>query len=121
MMFAPCEAILRGDLAGTLLLNSKRGTNKSQRPDHNLKEVLRTDDNTLVWQAWHSAHNLRGECCRSGRLLVFPGEMKLTRAVYDQIGKEEQIISPPYTRTPLDATMREEKKRKLVEDNTLIE
>ena len=67
-----------------------------------LKEALRTDDDTLAWQAWHVAHDLIWECCRPGPPLVFPGETELTRAMYDQIGKEEQVISPPYTRTPLD-------------------
>ena len=52
--------------------------------------------------------------------LVFPGEKKLIRAMYDQIGKEEQVISPQYTRTPLDASMRGQKKRKQREDNALV-
>ena len=49
----------------------------------------------------------------------FAGEKKLIRAMYDQIGKEEQVISPPYTRT-LDASMRGRKKRKQGEDNALV-
>ena len=52
--------------------------------------------------------------------LVFPGEKELIRAMYDQIGEEEQVISPPYTRTPLDAFMRRRKKRKQGEDNALV-
>ena len=42
--------------------------------------------------------------------LVFPGEKEVIRAMYAQIGEEEQVISPPYTRTPLDASMRGRKK-----------
>ena len=102
-------------------LKERLFTNKSKRPGDDLKEALRTDDDTLAWQAWHVAHDLIWECCRPGPPLVFPAETELTRAMYDQIGKEEQVISPPYTRTPLDATMRGRKKRKQVEDNTLIE
>ena len=34
--------------------------------------------------------------------------------------EEEQVISPPYTRTPLDASMRGRKKRKQGEDNALV-
>ena len=102
-------------------LKERLFTNKSKPPGDDLKEALRTDDDTLAWQAWHVAHDLIWECCRPGPPLVFPGETELTRAMYDQIGKEEQVISPPYTRTPLDATMRGRKKRKQVEDNTLIE
>ena len=93
-------------------LKERLFTNKSKRPEDDLKEALRTDDDTLAWQAWHVAHDLIWQCCRPGPLLVFPGEKELIRAMYDQIGKEEQVISPPYTRTPLDASMRGRKKRK---------
>ena len=133
MMYAPCGEILtrngvsyranwwREDLAGTPAeLKERLFTNKSKRPGDDLKEALRTDDDTLAWQAWHVAHDLIWQCCRPGPPLVFPGEKELIRAMYDQIGKEEQVISPPYTRTPLDASMRGRKKRKQVEDNTLI-
>ena len=44
--------------------------------------------------------------------LVFPGEQKIFRAMYAQVGEKEQVISPPYTRTQLDASMRGRKKRK---------
>ena len=83
------------------------------------KEVLRTDGNTIAWQAWNVAHDLIWQSCRPGPPLVFPGEKELTRAMYAQIGEEEQVISPPYTRTPLDAFMRGRKKRKQGEDNAL--
>ena len=51
---------------------------------------------------------------------MFPGEKEIFRAMYAQVGEEEQIISPPYTRTPLDASMRGRKKRKQGEDNALL-
>ena len=101
-------------------LKERLFTNKSKRPGDDLKEALRTDDDTLAWQSWHVAHDLIWQCCRPGPPLVFPGEKELIRAMYDQIGKEEQVISPPYTRTPLDASMRGRKKRKQGEDNTLV-
>ena len=111
----------RGELTGILLLISKRlFTNKSKRPEDDLKEVLRTDDDTLAWQAWNVAHDLIWQSCRPGPPLVFPGEKELIRAMYDQIGKEEQVISPPYTRTPLDASMRGQKKKKQGENNVLV-
>ena len=37
---------------------------------------------------------------------MFPGEKEIFRVMYAQVGEEEQVISPPYTRTPLDASMR---------------
>ena len=101
-------------------LKERLFTNKSKRLGDDLKEALRTDDDTLAWQAWHVAHDLIWQCCRPGPPLVFPGEKELIRAMYDQIGKEEQVISPPYTRTPLDASMRGRKKRKQGEDNALV-
>ena len=54
--------------------------------------------------------------------IIDPGResRELIRAMYDQIGKEEQVISPPYTRTPLDASMRGRKKREQGEDNALV-
>ena len=45
--------------------------------------------------------------------------MTRKRLMYAQIGEEEQVISPPYTRTPLDESMRGRKKRKQGEDNAL--
>ena len=59
-----------------------------------MKAALRTDDDTVAWQAWNVAHDLIWQSCRPGPPLVFPGEKELIRAMYDQIGKEEQIISP---------------------------
>ena len=97
-------------------LKERLFTNKSQRPRDDLKETLRIDDDTLVWQAWNVAHDLIWQSCRPGPPLVFPGEKELV----DQIGKEEQVISPPCTRTPLDASMRGRKKRKQGEDNALV-
>ena len=73
----------------------------------------------IAWQAWHVAHDLIWQSCRPGPPLVFPGEKELTRAMYAQISEEEQVISPPYTRTPLDASMRGRTKRKQGEDNAL--
>ena len=131
-MSEPCGAILthNGDYyselvargpGGIHLLTSKKGSSQtSKRPGDDLKEALRTDDDTIAWQAWNVAHDLIWQSCRPGPPLVFPGEKDLIRAMYDQIGKEEQIISPPYTRTPLDAAMRGRKKRKQGEDNALV-
>ena len=42
-------------------------TNKSKRPGDDLKEALRTDDDTLAWQASHVAHDLIWKCYFLGR------------------------------------------------------
>ena len=54
-------------------LKERLFTNKSKRPGDDLKEALRTDDDTLAWQAWHVAHDLIWQCCRPGPPLVFSG------------------------------------------------
>ena len=85
-----------------------------------MKEALRADDDTIAWQAWNVAHDLIWQSCRPGPPLVFSGEKELIRAMYDQIGKEEQVISLPFTRTPLDASKRGRKKRKQGEHNAVV-
>ena len=52
--------------------------------------------------------------------LVFPGEAKIFRDMYTQVGEEEQIISPPYTRIQEDVRRRGRKKRKQGDDNALM-
>eukprot|EP00434_Breviolum_minutum_P045896 symbB.v1.2.041250.t1/scaffold7975.1/size9582/1 len=101
-------------------LKERLFTNKSNRPGDDTKEALRTDGNTTAWQAWYAAQNLIWQLCQPAPPLVFPGEQEIFRAMYAQIGEEEQVISPPYTRTPLDASMRGRKKRKQGEDNALV-
>ena len=132
MMSEPCGGILTHnggsyrasskleDLAGIHAdLKERLFTSKSKRPGDDTKEALRTDGNTVAWQTWNVAHDLIWQSCRPGPLLVFPGEKELTCAMYAQIGEKEQVISPPYTCTPLDASMRRRKKRKQGEDNAL--
>ena len=101
-------------------LKERLFTNKSNRPGDDTKEALRTDGNTAAWQAWYAAQNLLRQLCQPAPPLVFPGEQEIFRAMYAQVGEEEQVISSPYTRTPLDASMRGRKKRKQGEDNALI-
>ena len=101
-------------------LKERLFTNKSKRPGDDAKEALRTDGNSTAWQAWYAAHDLIWQSCQSAPPLVFPGEKEIFRAMYAQIGEEEQVISPPYARTPVDASMRGRKKRKQGEDNALV-
>ena len=58
-------------------LKERLFTNKSKRPGDDLKEALRTDDDTIAWQAWNVAHDLIWQSCRPGPPLVFPGEKEL--------------------------------------------
>ena len=95
-------------------------TNKSNRPGDDMKEALRTDGNTAAWQAWSTTQNQLRQLRQPAPPLVFPGEQEIFRAMYAQVGEEEQVISPPYTRIQLDASMRGRKKRKQGEDNVLI-
>ena len=95
-------------------------TNKSNRPGDDMKEALRTDGNTAAWHAWSTTQNQLRQLRQPAPPLVFPGEQEIFRAMYAQVGEEEQVISPPYTRIQLDASMRGRKKRKQGEDNALI-
>ena len=52
--------------------------------------------------------------------LVFPGEQEIFRDMYAQVSEEEQIISPPYTRSLEDAAIRGRKKRKQGEESAPI-
>ena len=108
-------------LAGThpLSLKERLFTNKSNRPGDDMKEALRNEGNTAAWQAWYAAQNLLRQVRQPAPPLVFPGEQEIFRAMYAQVGEEEQIIYPSYTRTQLDASMRGRKKRKQGDDNAL--
>ena len=103
------------DLAGIHLLISR--SDSSQTSPSGLvmtREALRTDGNTVAWQASNVAHDLIWQSCRP---LVFSGGKEIICAMYSI--EEEQVISLPYTCTPLDASMRRRKKRKQGEDNAL--
>ena len=94
-------------------LKERLFTNKSKRPGDDMQDALCIDG---AWQAWYAAHDLIWQSCKSAP----SGEKEIFRAMYAQIGEEEKVISPPYTRTPLDASMRGRKKRKQGEDNALV-
>ena len=52
--------------------------------------------------------------------LEFPGEQGMFIDMYAQVREEEQVISPQFTRSQQDVSMRRRKKRKQVEDGTSI-
>ena len=95
-------------------------TNKSNRPGDDMKEALRTDGNSAVWQAWTTTQNQLRQLRQPAPPLVFPGEAEIFRDMYTQVGEEEQIISPPYTRIQEDVRRRGRKKRKQGDDNALM-
>ena len=95
-------------------------TNKSNRPGDDMKEALRTDGNIAVWQAWTTTQNQLRQLRQPAPPLVFPGEHEIFLAMYTQVGEEEQIISPPYTRIQDDVRRRGRKKRKQGDDNALM-
>ena len=77
-------------------LKERLFTNKSNRPGDDMKEAWRTDGNTATWQAWYAAQDQLGQLRQPAPPLVFPGEQEIFRAMYAQVGEEEQVISPPY-------------------------
>ena len=78
-------------------LKERLFTNKSKRPGDDTKEALRTDGNTTAWQAWYAAQNLIWQSCQPAPPLVFPGEKEIFRAMYAQIGEEEQDFPSIYS------------------------
>ena len=73
-----------------------------------------------AWQDWSAAQNHLRQLCKPAPPLAFPGEHEIIRDMYAQIREEEQLISPPYTRTPLEPSRRGRKKRKQGEDDALV-
>ena len=53
---------------------------------------------TAAWQAWSTTQNHLRQLRQPAPPLVFPGKPEIFRAMYAQVGEEEQVISPPYTR-----------------------
>ena len=97
-------------------------TRNSKQPYHgdDMKEALRTDGSIAVWQAWTTTQNQLQQLRQPAPPLVFPGEHEIFLAMYTQVGEEEQIISPPYTRIQDDVNRRWRKKRKQGDDNALM-
>ena len=74
----------------------------------------------MAWQAWSATQNQLLQLRRPDPPLEFPGEQEIFLDMYAQVREEEQIISPPFTRSQEDVSMRRRKKRKQVEDSALI-
>ena len=85
-----------------------------------MKDALRTDGDPVAWQAWSTTQNQLWQLRQPAPPLVFPGEQEVFFAMYTQVREEEQIISPPFTRSQEDVSMRRRKKRKQGEDSALI-
>ena len=54
-------------------------TNKSNRPEDDMKEALRTDGNSAVWQACTTTQNQLRQLRQPAPPLVFPGEAEIFR------------------------------------------
>ena len=80
-------------------------TNKSNRPGDDMKDALRTDGDPAAWQAWSTTQNQLWQLRQPAPPLVFPGEQEIFLDMYTQV-REEQIISPPFTRSQEDVSMR---------------
>ena len=95
-------------------------TNRSNRPGDDMKDELRSDGDPVAWQAWSATQYQLLQLRRPDPPLEFPGEQEIFLDMYAQVQEEEQIISPPFTRSQEDVSMRRRKKRKQVEDSALI-
>ena len=87
-------------------------TNRSNRPGDDMKAELRSDGDPGRLGVLH-----RTSSCSYADLTP---EQEIFLDMYAQVREEEQIISPPFTRSQEDVSMRRRKKRKQVEDSALI-
>ena len=94
-------------------------TNRSNRPGDDMKDELRTDGDPMAWQTWYTAQNQLLQLRQPAPPLEFPGEEGIFLDLYAQVREEEQVISPQFTCTQQDVSMRKSKKRKQVEDGAL--
>ena len=95
-------------------------TNRSNRPGDDMKDELRTDGDPIAWRAWSTAQNQLWQLRQPAPPLEFPGEQGMFIDMYAQVREEEQVISPQFTRSEQDVSMRRRKKRKQVEDGTAL-
>ena len=95
-------------------------TNRSNRPGDDMKDELRTDGDPIAWRAWSTAQNQLWQLRQPAPPLEFPGEQGMFIDMYAQVREEEQVISPQFTRSQQDVSMRRRKKRKQVKTVTLL-
>lgn len=84
-------------------------THRSNRPGDDMKEELRSDGDSVVWQEWATARDELLQQRRPGSPLRFPGEEGIFLDMYGQVGEETEIISPQFTS---EVSRRSQKKRK---------
>ena len=94
-------------------------TNRSNRPGDDMKDELRTDGDPMAWQTWYTAQDQLLQLRQPAPPLEFPGEEGIFLDLYAQLREEEQFITPQFTCTQPDVSMRKRKKRKQVEDGAL--
>ena len=85
-----------------------------------MKDELRTDGDPIAWRAWSTAQNRLWQLRQTAPPLEFPGEQGMFIDMYAQVRDEELVISPQFTRSQQDVSMRKRKKRKQVDDGTAI-
>ena len=85
-----------------------------------MKDALGTDGDPVAWQAWSTTQNQLWQLRQPAPPLVFPGEQEIFLDIHTQVREEEQIISPPFTRSQENVSMRRRKKRKQGEDSAPI-
>ena len=95
-------------------------TNRSNRPGDDMKDELRTDGDPIAWRAWSTAQNQLWQLRQPAPALEFPGEQGMFIDMHAQVREEEQVISPQFTRSQQDVSMRKRKKSKQVDDGTAI-
>ena len=94
-------------------------TNRSNQPGDDMKDELRTDNDSYAWSTWRTAQD---QLCqlRQPAPPWFPGEQGLLTSMYAQVREEEQVISLQFVGSQQDVSNCRRKKRKQVDDGSAI-
>ena len=95
-------------------------TNRSNRPGDDMKDELRTDNDSYAWSTWRTAQDQLWQLRQPAPPVEFPGEQGMLTSMYAQVREEEQVISLQFVGSQQDVSKCRRKKRKQVDDGTAI-
>ena len=105
--------------AWMVLVGRKRGfTKRSNQPGDDMKDELRTDNDSYAWSTWRTAQDQLWQLRQPASPVEFPGEQGMLTSMYAQVREEEQVISLQFVGSQQDVSKCRRKKRKQVNDGT---
>ena len=95
-------------------------TNRSNQPGDDMKDELRTDNDSYAWSTWRTPQDQLWQLRQPAPPVEFPGEQGMLTSMYAQVREEEQVISLQFVGSQQDVSKCRRKKRKQVDDGTAI-